>query len=86
MGFHSHTTSAFQSIDRKQRRRLCRAISIDVASFFECCSPWIALDATPVRTTDMGFVAAAHYPYIQKAERRLLHDSITNPLTPEDNS
>jgi len=31
--------------------------------------------ANPMRATDMGFVASAHYPYIQKAEHRLLgHD------------
>src|ERR1019366_9325704 len=30
----------------------------------------------PLRATDMGFVASAHYPYIQKAEH---WDSIPNP-------
>src|ERR1700722_1690869 len=35
--------------------------------------------AGPVRVTDMGNVASAHYPYIQKAEHRLLGTPIPNP-------
>jgi hypothetical protein len=34
--------------------------------------------ARPVRATDMGFVAAAHYPHIQKAASAFW-DAIPNP-------